>query len=1450
MNKSRLRLQSLEDETQNERSSDGSGTAARKRRKRSVESDEFATHANGIPTQMSQSIVSTQTSVTSRKMKIKSTPKRNDLSQAVNSVSQRTQRMSSTPLEIVDFVKRRFNDVLTQFGFILSLENRENNGEACNQLDVDQELFVVNLQTFLSAPENNLIKEEFLESMKRCLLEMSEQQFEVCCKPTISSVKCVSSRGAIQDSLINILLKCSLTQSTVLEMIMEKLKRLFEQLKSSKSKRLDSKTTSIASLLIYQLRCVETIENPDIFMEQLLDIMSKAPVSAQKELLVVIPNFIVTLKGLNSIVIEKFNDFLGDEKLQDAVFTAISQLSPTEEQLRSFVEKVRQTLPESSFHNIPKKTQFLLESASQTDFCLEILTEIEGAVRNCLSHYETLTSKKSNGSENSSQSSQTAIFHSTPVQSQPLQDKSEIEKYSKIFSEIVDSIISASRSNANKKIVMDSVVKFFESATELSIFTCLLLFTLIVRIKAFQRQFESIIQNKIKNSLLTELQLNSIFRNFNYYLTQNSKVAFGFIAFAKKCLKAINYKQTSLANSIYIEIFSNVQSLTIQKEVIKALISHILNGNEHEKEQGFHLLLNLCSNHPKTVQKFSFFVKLLLDNLRDFSVQNLTILYRCLTLLSLHNLSLADELDIVLRKQLQSSDFTIQYYGAVGAVAFISSFAGLPSESENYVDIVIDDIFNTSLDTNTRVSSQSAKDSVKDLIKFIKDCSKQNKELFAVFCDLLAEEVKNNKAVRGIALKISDDFFTMFEDTFLIDIPNGVNVATSSQFTYCLNFTLRQSVALNIGSENTKFMIPLFHLLWTLLRHARNDNELKDLNMLLGCPLTANEKDEVIKETADQWIVLNWFRELINGFCSVKEKAMIERVISRLDSCANLENKIRGAIEGSSYSWENLPKVTYDLLFNVKKINSNSFANLPVKVKEKRKTTKTKKKAKNEDENRLDEDTAFDDTELMFDDKLKIHCIYMRKYEWEAFLMLKYFKKSNELMLSKSVFKYLLNELHFKLASCVAKNGSAANVKVTAIDRENINFVVQNIGSILLSIIEDIKNYSEFFSPSDLIIDEAVQTLIGKPNESECFFLLYRKLDPLKQYITHITDATLFLQLTSTIIQLSTTSTKQIEDNVSKDTKFFLLKPWSKYDSKCLRIILDAYVNSNEDSLEAVSVLVKNFIKAKEYCLQESNDEAIDSKRAVFPFMKEENFALIFDSLMKNLSEIANKLPIPGARASKAERKSVFDKWKLVVELVDDLMNLLAAEGCEVANSYLKVCLRYGRSLLDSFLRRILPLLNLIIKDNKIVVIELVKEIQKITKFLQRICTQSKFEKRCLKAMFAAHDCPVIRSLGTLKPKNILGDEINFTNLATFSHNNRTFDDNEQIFPKKRTRRRKTPQDFVRCFLDTQAVEDNNFEEEAEDEEADVMLDANGYELDSFFITENEAHSDSESDSE
>ena len=1185
------------------------------------------------------------------------------------------------------------------------------------------------------------------------------------------------------------------------------------------------------------------IENPSNFLNKLLNSLEKASTDIQIELIAVIPNFVVTFDGIEKLLLQRFLDLLGDPKLRNAVLEAISQLSPNEEQMEYFIEKLQDDLETIAFEKLSPVVEFLLQSVSSPEKCNTLLSQIFQTVNSHLNQCQTLVIKTQ-----SSQKLKHGLI-STPV-SKPSKDSSE--KYSKICSALITSIHNASRNNCEKKLIIDSILKFISSMKkELNLFDSLLLFSLIDQTRTFKKQVETLIFSKIKSFSLSELQVNSMFSTFHPFIFTNDKLINALINLARKMMKSNLQCYNKFAHNLYNNIFCRVKRLSVQKKIIQTLVNHISSTNENEIEHGLQVLSDFCSSSPAQVEKFSFFIKQLMDNLDNFSLKQITCFYRCFASISTQSDSFADYLDLKLRKQLASADYRIQCYGAIGSVTFISTFSLLPEEdSEHFIPMSQDhlDLENAGTSTlrsltldNTAIAS--LRESAFRLLEELKSKADQNEQLFGLFCDLLAEEVHFKRIIDLLVLKLTDEYMHHFETKYVCDIPANTNLEQSQVYFYCLDMSESEPVALNLKATRATYMISLFKLLWSAVKNARGDPEMSSLSALLGCSVTLNQKQIDMKDAQSNWQVLNWFRELLNAFAMVSDKSLLKKVFSRLESCVIIENNILSSLKTYKSSWEQLPKVIFEpeVKFKGRKTLADDAKEEAKKVFGIGKRGKSSKKSKkDEEESDKEEDMSKDEDELegdgcsgfspnliLNDKRLKYYCKFMRRFEWETFTLLKYHKADGvDERLSKSSIIYLLNELNWALSSIIPKsNFGKVTSKIICLPSEDLIYILKTIGTILLSLSKELDQFSEattqlliainlcfqlLLNQDEAVIESAFEDVAEKSNSNQ-YTAIFRCLDHLQNMLKTFADISLFIQFKQTIITLvepliDLEARRDIEIELSNIAHLFLKKSWPNYEGRYLKLVLNVYLDYCKDTIKAVENITLCIV---DKLLNDEQAEVLTQRTAPkanvedsqllnieddipltqltntqrkrkgapsYPFVTKEFFGLLFDTLIKRLVNEMTNMPIPEKKTPADEKNKIFVSWFGLIHSLHVLMKMLTAFE---SNSNLKVCLKMGKLFIDAFLKKAMPLLSLMFKEYNCEVIKLLQNTQKCTRFLHHVCAHSKISREGrlvafipplrrkmeeliyeVKALMIANNCKEAINFGTLRTKNIQGEEV------------------------------------------------------------------------------------------
>lgn len=183
-----------------------------------------------------------------------------------------------------------------------------------------------------------------------------------------------------------------------------------------------------------------------------------------------------------------------------------------------------------------------------------------------------------------------------------------------------------------------------------------------------------------------------------------------------------------------------------------------------------------------------------------------------------------------------------------------------------------------------------------------------------------------------------------------------------------------------------------------------------------------------------------------------------------------------------------------------------------------------------------------------------------------------------------------------------------------------------------------------------------------------------------------------------------------------------------------------------------------------------------DASSSTFPTLTRHTFVIFFRVMMAELEKTVKGLQAGTATDSQQVHEQKLLYWNMAVRDFSILINLM-----KVFDSYpvLHVCLKYGRRFVEAFLKQCMPLLDFSFRKHRDDVLSLLQTLQLNTRLLHHLCGHSKIHqdtrltkhvpllKKSLellvcrvKAMLVLNNCREAFWLGTLKNRDLQGEEI------------------------------------------------------------------------------------------
>uniref|UniRef100_A0A8C7G7V0 FA complementation group D2 n=1 Tax=Oncorhynchus kisutch TaxID=8019 RepID=A0A8C7G7V0_ONCKI len=283
-----------------------------------------------------------------------------------------------------------------------------------------------------------------------------------------------------------------------------------------------------------------------------------------------------------------------------------------------------------------------------------------------------------------------------------------------------------------------------------------------------------------------------------------------------------------------------------QQEVVGSLVTHVCSGVGGEVDVALELLCGLVTEKPSEMALYAVFVKGILDYMENLTPQQIRRLFHLLSGLAFgqqqQGTHIQDEMHIVVRKQLSSTVPKYKRIGIIGAVMVVGSMG------------------------------------VTALLELVRSCSESSPEAAALYYDELANLVLTCTLDPLVQVCLNSVI-----ECFEVEHLNSVFL---SYVWFC-----RRVSPLCLS--------PFFRLL-RLCEEQQHQGDLEEIDALLGCPLILTdmdvvEKSESLSKPEREFLcgllfqTINWFREVLNAFCSQKDPEMKMKVVTRLQNITYLQ---------------------------------------------------------------------------------------------------------------------------------------------------------------------------------------------------------------------------------------------------------------------------------------------------------------------------------------------------------------------------------------------------------------------------------------------------------------------------------------------------------------------------------------------------------------------------------
>lgn len=765
-----------------------------------------------------------------------------------------------------------FGEMVNGAGFILK------KGDNSNLLSCDQAVFQRDLRRALRT--HNIFSQEeaakeFIKGLEAHIEDLMRLKWAL--HYTQTTIDCESARGGQQDSLIRLLLNIDPLQARLIQLLTEKLLEVAHDDTDS--------SVDVPRLILANLRWLEHVVDPEKLTTNVLELLEGSPTPVQKDLITFVPDIVDDSN--HARVAEKLCELYSYEtELTISILDALPNLTLAPESVENVRHSVLKTLQAAQPHHLPVIMYFILHHSSPS-IAYQIASDIREKVH--------LPPENEAPSSQSSQRPQAAKGSSK-----------EDAAYQVLFFRNIKmaSLIHKYLINAWLKAINDvEEVKMFRPLD------FLLLIVLYDAIPAKRKNIESIVRNKIRAGLFTNAMLE---QTFECHPTVLSEYFESVKKIASLLTRSPEVNVRQYGKSIYRHSFSQLESYQRQV-VVLALLGH-LSDPECVRGAVLDLLVELAHSHTQYMMKYTIFIKGSLELVEGLSLGEIKRLLDVVSLLAYTDgaqAGLHDELHILIRKQITHSNIKYKRIGVMSAVLAVKNMIQDKDTSHNST---------TSSSTSSVVPEGQIKEA-ENMLRLVMSSTESCPLATALFLDQMASTILRDGLHTRLEEWLSERTTTVFQDSFVIDYnvdarpPEGLlpisvsynleEEADEEGNAIVLNLAPMVYKAEQLRHNNPEYMdklitmTPQFRLLRMVESHL-NNGDLENIDALLGCPvytpeLSVYDKFDSLSQAEQHaaisclFYTINWFRELINAFVTMKDPELKKKVFGRLRQVIELQ---------------------------------------------------------------------------------------------------------------------------------------------------------------------------------------------------------------------------------------------------------------------------------------------------------------------------------------------------------------------------------------------------------------------------------------------------------------------------------------------------------------------------------------------------------------------------------
>ncbi|OVA07427.1 hypothetical protein BVC80_8713g9 [Macleaya cordata] len=656
--------------------------------------------------------------------------------------------------------------------------------------------------------------------------------------------------SAPRESLLRLLLLVPSLQLHLQLMLLEKFPEYYFDVDMSNPNQ--SLEDDFARLILNHFRWLDFLVDPKAFSDKLLEVLSICPIHLKKEIIGSLPE-IIGDQNNDSVVSSLQHMLEEDSELIVPVLDSLSNLNLDDQLQEQAITIALSCIRTVDGEHMPYLIRFLMLSATSVN-ARRIISQIRDQL------------KFIGGSD------------SHTARGKKLKGKSRVDNSEAL-------VLEALRSSLRfKNILCQEILKELKcivKAQDHKVVDVWLLMLIYTNGGLLQKSVEKIIKKKIIEGCFRESLFDQCIHGHGELVQEYFS---SFLSVCEYLLACKEHKAREFGIHLYMSMFDEFTDTYSRQEVLSALVAHIGSGINYEVSSALETMVLLASKYSQELISLSSYINgSILDYLEGFNIDNLHKVYEVFSHLALSARcntdsvasSIANELFMIIRKQVSNPDLKYKKMGLIGTLKIVSCLgdtknAGCLSSSQR---------------TNCEESLE--------LLKMSLDSCKLLPQPLILFYDELIALLEST-SLQPVITEWIGKHVGEFESMFLSDLEGGKLLSKDS---YCdlegelwmnldgdlspICMNILPLVSSSSRSSSPLQILPAYFRLLSAVERMTNQGSLGGIDALLGCPLhlpcpkyfvrpvwsslTGKQKQAICLSL---YYATNWIRELLNAFCT------------------------------------------------------------------------------------------------------------------------------------------------------------------------------------------------------------------------------------------------------------------------------------------------------------------------------------------------------------------------------------------------------------------------------------------------------------------------------------------------------------------------------------------------------------------------------------------------------